>query len=156
LLLGDPQSLEDFSKLNTNPDPKDDSLDYIGIILSIRFERDAARYDALVKAQPDNFLGYYCRALVHGNTEQYDLALKNADVIRKLHPTSPLGHMLRGQIFSAQEKSDLAVVEYDQAIKLGERQPFLYYLRGEEHAKAKKRSLAKADFKKSVELESKY
>jgi len=80
-----------------------------------------AKYNALIKAMPDNAEAYYKRGLIFSDKKQYKAATKDYSAAIRLAPDKPEYFYARGYALSMSRLYDNALMDLSQAIKLDPR-----------------------------------
>ncbi|MDP2865181.1 MAG: tetratricopeptide repeat protein, partial [Elusimicrobiota bacterium] len=124
-------------------------------IRSAAGEHDKAmlRYNALIKAMPDNAEAYYRRGIIFTERRQYRNAMKDYDAAIKLDAERPDYYYARGFTLSMLRLYDNATADFTASIKLNPGYSKPYTGRGIVYLTMKQYEKALKDYNKAIELE---
>lgn len=112
-----------------------------------------SRYNALLKAMPDNAAAYYERGKLYGRLGRYREAVKDLDAAVKLEPGKAEYYYARGLILGTRSLFDNALKDFDEAVRLSPRFAAAYNARGTAYVATEQCGKALAEFARAAEYD---
>ena len=115
-------------------------------------DKKLARYNALIKAMPDNAEAYYRRGIIYTGKKQYKSGVKDYNAAIKLAPDKAAYYYARGYALAMSRLYDNAIMDFSQAIKLSPRFSAAYAGRGIVYMTLNQHAKAMKDYDKALEI----
>lgn len=112
-----------------------------------------SRYNALLKAMPDNAAAYYERGKLYGRLGRYRQAVKDLDAAVKLEPGKAEYYYARGLVLGTRSLFDNALKDFDEAVRLSPRFAAAYNARGTAYVATEQCGKALAEFARAAEYD---
>lgn len=120
---------------------------------SADYTKKLSRYDALLKAMPDNAAAYYERGKLYGRLGRYREAVKDLDAAVKLEPGKAEYYYARGLILGTRSLFDNALKDFNEAVRLSPRFAAAYNARGTAYVATEQCGKALAEFARAAEYD---
>ena len=118
-------------------------------------EKAVDYFTEIIKNNPNDANGYYCRAVAYRLTGDLDQAIKDSGEVIKLDPRAH-AYNSRGNIYYVKKNYDEAIKDYSEAIKLDAKYPMAFINRGMAYSTKKDYELAIKDYSEAIKLDDKY